>query len=275
MSSSRWRDGSRGGMLTRRPSAARDSPRNHAGPAEPELVPQGLALDYAHGWGTLTWRMAQREPGPEDPGCRCPGEEPGDRARSTRADARPPSLVRKLTRTLSGGADSPGSKPRFTACQVAISKDGKDSMVHRRIRYDPEAKEHTFAASIEVGRPGAYSISVRVHDEVQKDWTPWSERLDGEAVEEQKQAVRPQQLRLSRPHPHLPQDYYRGKLRALRERKVPEGISSEFSRTQSEPTRSSHDVLGDMSKRRSASCLHATRHIVTTLATRARVTTTY
>ena len=249
-------------MFTRRPSAEGDSV--HAGQDEPELLPERLAFDYAHGWGTLTWRMAPREPAEPGggPGGGLPGERPGDQEQGPRPDARPRSLVRKFSRTLSGGS-SPRSRPRFTACQVAISMHGKDSIVTRHINFDSEAKEHKFAASIEFGRPGAYRISVRLHDELRKDWTQWSERLDGEAAELQKKAVR-QRPQLDRPHPDLPRDYYRGKLRALRERKVREG--SEFSRVQSAPTpsRSSHDPLGDTPARYAPSCLHLARHIVLT-----------
>ena len=105
---------------------------------------------------------------------------------------------------------------------------------------------------------------MRLHDELRKDWTQWSERLDGEAAEPQKKAVRGQRPQLDRPHPDLPRDYYRGKLRALRERKVREG--SEFSRVQSAPTpsRSSHDPLGYTPARYAPSCLHLARHIVLT-----------
>ena len=243
-------------MFTRRPSAPGDS--EHAEPAE--LVPEGLALDYAHGWGTLAWRMVKREneEGGGGPGGGPPGKGPGDQEQGPRPAARPRSVVRKISRTFSG-AGSPRSRPRFTACQVAISIHGKDSIVNRNIKYDSEAKEHKFAASIELGRPGACRICVRLHDELRKDWTPWSESLDGEAVEQQNKAVR-KRPQLDRPHPHLPRNYYRGKLQGLRERKLREGW--EFSRVRS--LRSSHDPLGDISNRCAPLCLHVAHSTVPT-----------
>jgi len=87
-----------------------------------------------------------------------------------------------------------------------------------------------FAVSIELGRNVKHRIAVRLHGELKKGWTPCSESLEIEAGKEPKGAVR-QRQRLDKQHPHLPRDYYRKKMQALKLPKREQGITwSKLSR---------------------------------------------
>jgi len=95
----------------------------------------------------------------------------------------------------------------------------------RAISWDKDKRTHNFSVAVEMGSLGTRVMAVRVLDLATKDWTEWSTPLHVDVAEGHGylQKGKPAAHRHKLLKPSLPADYYRGKLKDLKERKEVEG----------------------------------------------------
>lgn len=111
---------------------------------------------------------------------------------------------------------------------------GNMAVSKRAIRWDKETQTHTFTVSVDVGhRLGTRTMAVRVLDSAKREWTEWSSALNVEVVAHERANLTKDKPAHRRKilNPNLPANFFRGKLKELKERKLVGGSIFKFPRS--------------------------------------------